>query len=129
MVGGVAFVETCEDLQTKYPLFGGKGVHNSFCLQTEAHFSYHYGSYNIALSSVLSHVSFSHLLPSAQAHRHGINYRIYLALGALRNTVTRLMYSQRQYQRVRHYCQVPLSGEAWQYLGESLQAAEEEWWW
>jgi hypothetical protein len=34
------------------------------------------------LSSILSHVSFSHLLPSAQAHRHGINYRIYLALGA-----------------------------------------------
>ena len=93
VLGGIAFVQTCAELEVKYPLFGCKGVHNYFCLQTQAHFIHHYGSYNSVLSSVLLHVSFSHLLPSAVAHRHGFSYRIYLSLGALQNTVTQLMYS------------------------------------
>ena len=38
-VGGVAFIQHVRGIQHGFPLFGGKGVHNSFCLHTHVCFN------------------------------------------------------------------------------------------
>ena len=91
---GFAFVQTCNELEINFALFGDKGVNNSFYLQAQAKYTYHYVIYSVALSPVLHHISFSRPLSSAVLHRHAFNYRVYLTLGSLRNTFTQLMYSQ-----------------------------------
>ena len=30
-IGDIAFVQPCTEVERDYPLFGGKGVHNSLC--------------------------------------------------------------------------------------------------
>ena len=100
MIGENWFVEHVRGIQYGYPIFGCKGVHNSFFLHTLVEFSNFCESFISMCNSSLSalHYPFAHILSPSVSLHHLYNYRIYMEVGTLKCAFNEVMHTQSQFQ-------------------------------
>ena len=91
----IAFVRHTNVIDNGICTFGGKGVENSFCIQSQNIFSVdHNGDLKVECKA-LHHThfcSFAHL-DSPSYIPHSYNYRIYIGLCQLCDHINRIMHS------------------------------------
>lgn len=115
-IKNIAFIEHVKGAQYGHPIFGWKGVNNSFVLQMYAQFKTINGNYQSSILPCLYHLQFAHMRHAVDCLHQYFNYRMYDALNTLWHASTLLMYTRISFQRLRYLYQLPLSTEEWLYI-------------
>ena len=114
----IAFVRHASVIENGVCTFGGKGVENSFSIDSQNMFCIdHNGDLKVECCTLNPYIflSFAHL-HSPSYFPHSYNYRIYIGLCQLCDHFNRILHTKRMFQKNGFRSSISLSVEVWKYL-------------